>query len=41
MNTAVIYDRGSTLRQKDNYSRGDAKREGIAISPVKYSGQNN
>jgi site-specific DNA recombinase len=32
MNTAVIYDRGSTLRQKDNYSRGDAKREGIAIA---------
>lgn len=29
---AAIYDRGSTLQQKDNYSRGDAKREGIAIA---------
>jgi DNA invertase Pin-like site-specific DNA recombinase len=29
---AAIYDRGSTLRQKDNYSRGDARREGIMIA---------
>ncbi len=29
---AAIYDRGSTLKQKENYSRGDAKREGIAIA---------
>jgi DNA invertase Pin-like site-specific DNA recombinase len=29
---AAIYDRGSTPGQKDNHSRGDAKREGIAIA---------
>lgn len=29
---AAIYDRGSTKGQEDNYSRGDAKREGIAIA---------
>jgi DNA invertase Pin-like site-specific DNA recombinase len=29
---AAIYDRGSTAKQADNYSRGDAKREGIAIA---------
>lgn len=29
---AAIYDRGSDPKQKNNHSRGDAKREGIAIA---------
>lgn len=32
MSKAAIYDRGSTKGQEDNYSRANAKREGIAIA---------